>query len=258
MVKDAQLSYYFVKFWYNKIRLMDQGTALSILKENQNERGISKWNEKPAKRGGLESFGIGLTVLRKLAKKIGRDHDLALELWQSDIYDAKILALLIDDPKQITREQAEIQVDQVKIGHLAHVFSSCDAALAKTEFTQDLALEWIHSTSSVRKSCGYGLIYELSKSKKKNAPDEKFFEDIVHHIESNFHKESISVQGSMGGALLGIGKRSAPLNRITLNFAKATGPIELESEGEYCEPLNLEKHLTSDYIRKKLELDNEK
>ena len=45
----------------------------------------------------LKSFGIGLTVLRKLAKQIGRDHELALQLWESDIYDAKIISLLIDE-----------------------------------------------------------------------------------------------------------------------------------------------------------------
>ena len=56
--------------------------------------------------GNLKSFGIGLTELRKLAKKIGRDHALASELWGSDVFEARIISLLIDDPKQITREQA--------------------------------------------------------------------------------------------------------------------------------------------------------
>lgn len=48
---------------------MDQHEVLSLLKVNQNKKGIQKWNERYSKRGGLKSFGIGLTVLRKLAKK---------------------------------------------------------------------------------------------------------------------------------------------------------------------------------------------
>lgn len=233
---------------------MNRNEVVSLLEANQNEYGIQKWNECYSKRGGLKSYGIGLTVLRKLAKKIGRNHDLALQLWKSDLYDEKIIALLIDDPKKITREQAEMQVDYLAQGHLAHVFSSCDAALAKTPFAVDLAVDWMKSKSIIRKSCGYGILYEISKSKKKNAPDDIFFLKWIEHIKLNFPKEHISVQGSMGGALIGIGKRNALLNKTTLKLAKELGPIPLEPEGSSCEPLDVVKHLTSDYIRNKLGL----
>lgn len=233
---------------------MNQNEVFLLLEANQNEKGIQKWNERYSKRKGLNSYGIGLTVLRKLAKKIGRNHELALQLWTSDLYDAKIISLLIDDPKKITIEQAEKQVDNLKQGHLAHVFSSCDAALAKTPFAVDLAVDWMKSNSNIRKSCGYGLLYEVSKSKKKDAPDDNFFLQWIEHIKLNFAKEHISVQGSMGGALLGIGKRNVVLNKSALKLAKELGPIQLESTGSYCEPLNVVKHLTSEYIRKKLDL----
>lgn len=86
---------------------MTKAQALALLKENQNERGIVHWKKLGSKAGKLKSFGIGLTQLRKLAKQIGRDHKLALQLWKTDVYDAKIIGLLIDDPKQVSREQAE-------------------------------------------------------------------------------------------------------------------------------------------------------
>jgi 3-methyladenine DNA glycosylase AlkD len=41
--------------------------------------------------GGLTSFGIGLTTLRAIAKQVGRDRDLALELWNERNHDAKII-----------------------------------------------------------------------------------------------------------------------------------------------------------------------
>ena len=233
---------------------MNVSEVIELLEANQNERGIQKWNEIYPDPESLKSFGIGLTALRKLAKKIGRDHDLARELWKSNIYDVKIMALLIDEPKKITREQAEIQVEQLHGGYLAHVFSSCDAALAKTDFTVELAADWVHSDSTIRKSCGYGLVYELSKSKKKSAPDDAFFMQLIDHIRENFHQEHISVQGSMGGALMGMGKRSAALNAYALELARELGPIHFETTGDYCEPLNVVKHLTSDYIKEKFGL----
>lgn len=137
---------------------MNGAQVMALLEANRNERGISHWQRLGAQTGTLKSFGIGLTVLRKLAKRIGRDHALALELWNSDVYDAKTIGLLIDDPKEITRAQAEAQVEQLQEGLLAHVFSSCDAALAKTPFVVELASDWMGSQDVERCSCGYGLL----------------------------------------------------------------------------------------------------
>ena len=136
---------------------MKQDDVLALLEANRNEVGILRWEARAAPRSGkLASFGIGLTQLRKLAKQVGRDHDLARQLWQSDIYDAKIIAILIDDPKQITREQAEAQVEHLDQGQLEHVFCSCGAPLAKTPFVVELAHDWVMSDEPRRRSCGYG------------------------------------------------------------------------------------------------------
>ena len=231
---------------------MNRTQVLALLKANQNDKGIQKWKQRSSKKSRLKSFGIGLTIQRKLAKQIGKDHVLALQLWEGDVYDAKIIALLIDDPKKITREQAEMQVEHLKQGHLAHVFSSCDASLAKVPFVDSLATEWITSKDTMRRSCGYGLIYEISKSQKKNAPDDAFFLDIIEHIRKSFSVEKSFVLSSMGGALLGIGKRNARLNFAALKVARTIGPIHFELEGSKCEPFDVVKHLTSDYIRNKL------
>jgi len=233
---------------------MNQTQVIALLKTNRNEVNIEKQKLQGSKAGKLQSFGIGLTVLRKLAKHIGRDHALALELWESSIYDARIIALLIDEPKKITREQVENQVENLKQGHLAHVFSSCDAALAKTSFVVPLLLEWIHSKDSTRRRCGYGLLYEVSKSKRKDAPNDAFFLERIEEISSSFQSAKNIVQAAMGGALIGIGKRNVHLNINALNLAKSIGPIPIHSSGKTCEPLDVVKHLNSDYIKQKLGL----
>jgi len=226
--------------------------VIALLEANQNKNNIERWNRRGFTSGRLKSFGIGLTVLRKLAKQIGRDRNLALKLWDTDIYDAQIIALLIDDPKQITREQAEMQVEDLKQGHLSHVFSSCGASLAKTSFVVPLLVDWINSKDSMRQSCGYGLLYEVSKSKRKDAPVDDFFLERIQEINTSFHKVHRVVQVAMGGALIGIGKRNTTLNASALKVARSIGPIQIGSSEKDCEPLNVVKHLTSSYIRKKL------
>lgn len=231
---------------------MNTKEVLSLLASNKNERGIANWKKLHPKHS-LKSFGIGLTQLRKLAKKIGRDHDLAQELWESNYYDAKVIALLIDDPKLITREQAERQVEQLDGGYLAHVFSSCDATLAKTPFTKELSGKWIESKDPIRKRCGYGLLYEISKSKKKSAPNDAYFLRQIKYIETSFDKESIPVKMSMGAALMGIGMRTLELNQAALKVAQKMGPIVFDDTGK-CDPFDVAKKLTSDYAKRKFGL----
>jgi 3-methyladenine DNA glycosylase AlkD len=232
---------------------MKKSEILEYLKANQDARGIAYWKAHEEKSSGLKSFGIGLTKLRKFSKTVGRDPKLARQLWQANIHEMKIIALLIDDPKTMTIEQAEAQVEQLQGGYLAHVFSSCDATLAKTPFVVELADKWIKSKDPVRRGCGYGLLYEISKSKKKSAPEEEYFLAHIAHIEKTYQEQSINVLLSMGTALMGIGKRSKKLNAAALKAAVKIGPIDFDPDGS-CDPMDVAKHLTSDYITKKLGL----
>jgi 3-methyladenine DNA glycosylase AlkD len=231
---------------------MNKAEVIELLEEHRNERGIDHWKRLNPEPETLKSFGVGLTVLRKLAKKIGRDHEFAKELWESDIYDVKVISLLIDDPKLMTVEQAETQVDQLYKGYLAHVFSSCDAALAKTSFVVPLLMDWVNSDSTMRKLCGYGLLYEVSKSYKKSAPDDAFFLDRIEQILNSFTDEKNIVKLAMASALMGMGKRNVALNSAALKVAQKMGPIDVDSGVTDCEPFDVAKHLTSDYIKKKL------
>lgn len=230
---------------------MTKAQVMALLKEHQNARGIEHWKKKGEKGSKLKSYGIGLTQLRKLAKQIGRDRKLAEQLWKSDYYDAKVLGLLIDDPKQLTREQAEQQVEQLQGGYLAHVFASCDATLAKAPFAFELAKEWMESDDPIRRRCGFGLLYELSK-KNPVGMDDAYLLERIQHIQNAIHDEEMWVREAMNVALMGIGKRNEKLNKAAIRAAKAIGPVDIDyGDDNSCEPLDVLKHLTSDYVTKK-------
>ena len=232
---------------------MTEIQVLALLKENRNECGIAHWEKQETRTGRLKSFGIGLTQLRKLARQIGRDHRLAQQLWKSDVYDAKTIGLLIDDPKQLSREQAEEQVEGLQGGLLAHVFASCDATLAKTPFAFELAGDWMESKDDMRRRCGYTLLYELSKKNPKGM-DDAYLLARIDHIRHAIYGEEMSIRGAMAGALMGIGKRNKKLNKAAIRAAKAIGPVDIGYGDENnCQPLNVLKHLTSDYLKKKFE-----
>lgn len=235
--------------------MMTKAEVLTLLKENKNDRGIEHWKRLKAKESGdLKSYGIGLSQLRKFAKQIGCDHKLAQQLWKSNLYDAKIIALLIDDPKQLTREQVEKQVENLNGGYLAHVFSACGATLPKAPFARKLACEWMDSQDPIRRRCAWGLIYEISKSKGKKAPDDDFFMTCIQRIQNTIHpEEDMWTREAMNGALMGMGKRNKKLNQAAIKAVKAIGPVDVDyGDDNSCEPLDVLKHLTSDYLKQKL------
>lgn len=233
---------------------MTVSDVLDLLHAERDERGMSNWAKLGSGTAGMRSFGIGLTRLRKLAKQIGRDRELALELWKSDVYEARVIALLVDDPARVTPEQAEKQVEELAGGMLAHVFASCDATLAKTPFAVELADRWVRSDDPVRRDCGYGLLYEASKLSGRKAPSEAFFLAHIERIAATIETETEKVRLAMGAALMGIGKRSATSNQAALEVARAVGPIAFTSPSGECEPFDVAKHLTSERLKEKLGL----
>ena len=162
---------------------------------------------------GLKSFGIGLTQLRKLAMQVG----------------------------------------ELDVGLLTHVFSSCDATLSKSPIAFDLANEWLTTDHDLRRRSGYGLLYELSKNKRNKALTDKYFMACIEAINDKIFnmKETPTMRCAMGGALMGIGKGNKVLNKRAIEVAKAVGPIDFNEEGGKCDPFDVLKHLTSDYLKKK-------
>lgn len=229
---------------------MTKSDVVALLEAHKNERGVKHWQGLGS---ALSSYGIGLTQLRKIAKIIGRNHALAQTLWRSDIYDAKVISLLIDEPKKLTVEMAERQVEELESGMLAHVFASCDATLAKAEFSVGLAVSWTVSKDAMRRRCGFLLLYELSKDKENKTLDDVFFLGYIVHIQDELQNEENWVRDAMSAALMGIGKRNRILNTAAIRAAKAIGRIEVEYGDNGCKPLDVLKHLTTNRLRSKFD-----
>jgi len=229
---------------------VNEAQVIALLEPEGDERGVANWNKR-FPESELRCLGVGLSKLRKLAKKIGRDAPLAATLWKSQVYEARVMALLIDDPKTLTLEQAERQVEQLGEGQLAHVFASCDATLAKSPLAEELAGRWCGSEQAIRRACGHTLVYELSKSKKKSAPSEEWFAARIAHIDATWRDEGTDARMAMATALMGMGKRSAALWPDALRVAHDMGPIDFDPTGS-CDPMDVTKHIDHPRVREKL------
>ncbi len=142
------------------------------LKEMKNEKGI-----ETARRFGIitryEILGISRTKLRKLAKGIGKNTELALELWRTNILEAKILATMIADPKEFKREFAYEWVKDIDNWDLCDQFVL--NLLWRTNYAYEIAKEFCKDDEEFVKRAGLALIAKLAMSNKK-ANEGKFKE----------------------------------------------------------------------------------
>lgn len=169
----------------------------------------------PANVAGMAKFGInpqgtlGISIyeLRKLAKTIGVQHELALQLWETGLHEARILASYIDDPALVTEAQLERWV--VDFDSWDVVDQVCEL-IAKTPLAYAKIFEWSTRPEEFVKRTAFALIAELAV-RDKQATDEQlaqFFPVIVRaaNDERNFVKKAVN------WALRNLGKRNLALN----------------------------------------------
>src|SRR5438093_17647 len=86
-----------------------------------------------------EPFGVGVTQLRKLAREVGRSHELALALWDTGRHEPRIRATIVDEPARVTRAQARRWARDLKSWDVTDALAM--NLLDKTRFAWDLVPE---------------------------------------------------------------------------------------------------------------------
>ena len=224
-------------------KFMTVKDVLILLEKNKDSRGIENWKKEII--GNTDSFGIGLTKLKTLSKKIGKNHELAIELWKVNNYDVKIMSILIEDPKFVTESFVDQRVKEMNKGFV-HVF--CTVLMAKLPFLKKKVDEWTKSKNDLIRRLGYASLYVLAKG-GENIED-KYFESYLKIIEQNLQKEENMVKDSMNNSIFTIGMRNKNLNQKAIAVAKKIGKVEVDYGDNSCEAINCIKHLTGERVQK--------
>jgi len=179
----------------------------------------TKRNEEGMARYGIRAkkvFGVSKPKLDALAKRIGKNHALGLELWSTAIQDAKILAGLISEPEKVTGTQMELWVGDFDNwdscdGTCCHLFVFADGAWEK-------AFAWTKREEEFQKRGGFALAAYLAY-RDKTAGDSRYLK-FLQVIEQEADDERNFVRKAVNWALRNIGKRNVRLNRAAIATAK--------------------------------------
>ncbi len=198
----------------------DQAAATNvrdILKElrelgsERNRTGMARYGINVAR-----AYGIPVAELRRISRRVGKDHELALALWDSANHEARILACLIDDATVVTEEQMEAWAGDFDSWDLCD--QATNSLFRKTPHAWTKAIEWSGREEEWVRRAAFSLMASLACHDNK-ATDADFLR-VLPLIERAAFDERNFVKKAVNWALRGLGKRNAALNAAAIKSAE--------------------------------------
>lgn len=161
------------------------------------------------------SYGIFLKDLEKFARQIGRDDDLAEQLFDSGIYEARLLCSQLFNYRHVTEDHMEKWVKAFENWEICDTF--CMGFLGKTAFAMPKAFHWATYQPEYQKRAGFVLMvaYAFTDKNASNEVVRQFFPVMVEHADD----ERKYVMKGINWALRQVGKRNPDLHQEAIAVA---------------------------------------
>ena len=197
------------------------------------KREVLEWLERKGTRRNVlglarygivarRAFGVPVGTLLALAKRLGKDHALAAALWESGWYEARMLAAMVDDPRQVTRRQMNAWA--AGFDNWGICDTVCWHLFDYTPFAWEKARQWSTSPREFVKRAGFAMMAGQA-GHNKTATDAQFLA-LLPLIEKGARDERNFVKKAVNWALRRIGRRNLALNAAALAVARRLAASE--------------------------------
>jgi 3-methyladenine DNA glycosylase AlkD len=184
---------------------------LRALGSEENRAGMARFGINTAR-----AFGISIKSLEPLARQYRRDHRLAAALWASGCHEARLLAVLIDDPREVTAAQMDDWAGDLDSWDLCD--QACLKLFVKTPFVEEKIKRWAADEREFVRRAGFALLacYAVHGKATPDATFLRFLGLVEEHAKDgrNFVRKAVN------WALRQIGKRSPALHGPALSLAE--------------------------------------
>jgi 3-methyladenine DNA glycosylase AlkD len=184
---------------------------LKALGSEENRAGQARFGINTAR-----AYGVSVVDLRRVARRLKRDHDLAAALWASGVHEARILAAFVDEPAKVGPEQMDAWAAAFDSWDLCD--QVCGNLFDRTPYAEEKIREWAADEREFVRRAAFALAASCAVHARK-IPDERFLPmlDLIERCATdprNFVKKAVN------WALRQIGKRSPTLHGPALALAK--------------------------------------
>lgn len=184
---------------------------LELMSDSTRLEGMSRYGIKVDR-----ALGVSMPEMRALAKTIGKDHRLAVELWRTEVHEARIMASLLADPKHLSEEQMEEMVRDLDSWDVCD--QCCSNLFSRSPMALRKALEWAERESEFPKRAGFATMAALAVHDKKLGQNEVHL--LLEAMVRESHDDRNYVRKAVNWALRQIGKRDLGSNRMAIDAAE--------------------------------------
>jgi 3-methyladenine DNA glycosylase AlkD len=188
-------------------------------------------NRKVYQRHGVgeHQYGVSFANLKSLQKKLKVNQELAQALWATGNHDARVLATLVADPKQVDDSTLEAWAQDLDNYVITDSFSGL---VSRTPLARQKMEQWTNAENEWLGQAGWNLLAHLALQ-DASLPDD-YFRPYLKTIERDIHQRQNRVRYSMNNALIAIGMRNSTLQEEAIAAATKIGRVEVDHGETNC------------------------
>ena len=188
-------------------------------------------------------FGVKIDELKKIQKKIKQDYQLALDLFDTGIYDAMYLAGLVADDLKMTKRDLQHWVAKANCASVSEYTVPWVAAASL--HGRELALEWIDSKKESVASSGWATLSSLVAIRDDAELNLAELRQLLQRVQQTIHQQPNRVRSVMNGFVIAVGSYVQGLTEVALQIGAKIGPVAIDVGGTECKV-----PYSPDYIQK--------
>ncbi len=205
---------------------MTLSEAMAALKN----AGSAQTRKTYARHGAPEPmFGVSFAALKALVKRIGVDHEMAQALWATGNFDARLLAVKVADPGQMSPGDLGRWARDAR---MAMLVSYVAQLASEGPHAAGLAARWSASSDAGESCAALALIAQMAF--RDEATPDAWFESRLTEIERTIHSAPNAQREGMNQTLIAIGCRSPGLRKLATAAARRIGKVEVDHGDTAC------------------------
>jgi 3-methyladenine DNA glycosylase AlkD len=177
-------------------------------------------------------LGVSVEELKKFQKRIKRDYQLALDLYDTGIYDAMYLAGLIADDARMTRKDLQRWVEQSNGTALCGNMIAWVAA--ESEHGRKVALEWIDSKEEPVAVAGWSTLASLVSIEDDSDLDLPELKRLLDRVQKTIHAQPNRVRQAMNNFVIAVGTYVTALSKDAIKTAEKIGIVKVDVGDTDC------------------------
>jgi 3-methyladenine DNA glycosylase AlkD len=207
-------------------------TASEILDQLES-LGLESYKKVMFNHGVTEPlFGVKIEELKKIQKKVKVDYKLALELYDTGIYDARYLAGLIADDMKMTKKDLKRWVEKANCDALAYY--TVPWVAAGSPHGHDMALEWIDAKKERIAAAGWATLSSLVATKDDDDLDIPELKKLLQRVQKSIDDAPNAVRYCMNNFVIAVGSYVKSLTDVAADVGKKIGPVTVDMGDTAC------------------------